>query len=89
MFFSLSEFDESEDSLDELLVIVRSIPRRIFSQNRPELFDTLGEAEFRDRFRLNKTIVLEIRDRISEQIAPRNQRRNTISSINQILITLR
>lgn len=89
MHFSISDSENSEDSLDELLAIVESIPRRIFSKNKPKPFEDLGDAEFRYRFRLCKATVLGIHDRIDAQLASQNQRPNTISTMNQLLITLR
>lgn len=89
MAYQLVESDDSDDSLDELLQIVQEIPRRRFVMGRPNLFEELGEAEFRERFRLYKSVVLEICERIDEQIAPQNARNNVINSMDQLLITLR
>lgn len=79
---------ESEESLDELQKIVELVPfrRRLM---RRDWFAELGECEFRARFRLRKTVVVQLGERLYPLLCPKGEGGHSISTLDQLLIALR
>lgn len=82
---SLSPSSSSLDSGNEQNYV--NPPRVI--RDRANLFDTLSQLEFKDKFRLSKLTVRHLYDLIGENIEPKTGRNKSISGMQQILITLR
>lgn len=65
------------------------IPRIRFIRDRNDVFQTFDEQEFKDRFRFSKLTIMELLNLFGNQIEPATFRNKSISSKDQLLITLR
>lgn len=66
------------------------IPRNRRYVNRSNVFDELGESEFRARFRLLKINVLNLVELVDPFLYPRKKStRHAVSTMDQVLITMR
>jgi hypothetical protein len=70
-----------------LLQVVQNVPRIRFHPKRPNIFQTLSDAEFRERFRFQKKTVCDLAEIFSEQLS--THKGHALSATTQILITLR
>lgn len=77
---------DEEDSFDEMVQMLPQ-PRRFIVA--PDFFSSLNDREFRERFRLNKSTIMDLAELIFVKLEPLNKRRNTVTPMNQLLITLR
>ena len=85
-------FDSSSDEefileLGETLLNVEKPVRKFKEHSNP--FDDFGEEEFRVRFRLPKKAVVELMERIGDQLQYDTVRYGQVQPINQLLICLR
>lgn len=76
---SLSSLSDNENPIP--------LPRVI--RNRSNPFENLGEEEFKIRFRFDKHTVMEIVHQIDHHLKPMTLRNKSISSLDQLLVTLR
>lgn len=83
------EYGNDERDLNDMADILDMMPIRRTNIIRPDWFATLGEKDFRDRFRLTKGSVLHLAERLDGLLGPQATRRNTISTMDKLLITLR
>lgn len=83
----LSDISSSSEELNEENNYVSRRPR-IF-KNRSHPFESFDDAEFKNRFRFNKTSVMEILHKIGKNIEPRTRRNRAIDARLQILLALR
>lgn len=81
--------DEDEEEIDEIQRIFDNIPVRRSFLMRPDWFEDLGDADFRDRFRLQKGDVLRLTEILRPRLEPRTLRPNVLSALDKVLITLR
>lgn len=82
----LDSDDSDTSSEDEFLSV--SLPRIRTAPDRPDVFETLNDAEFRYRFRFTKETVINILEMIEEEIAPRGSGNKANSAMNKLLMTL-
>ena len=68
---------------------IERIPRRRNLKNRTNPFEIFDEQEFKMRFRFQKQTILWLTDLIGGDLRPQTRRRQPISELNQILLTLR
>lgn len=88
----MSLFQEDEDDIDdiqEIADILDLMPTRRINTNRPNWFEQIGEGEFRDRFRLTKGCVMNLVEILDFDLHPRTARRDALSTMDKLLITLR
>ncbi|KAJ8915524.1 hypothetical protein NQ315_012405 [Exocentrus adspersus] len=84
------EYSSSSSSSDEEIVnIVRYIERPRVFREREDQYEKYNYQEFRDRFRISKETVNWIIELIGNNIEKISMRRNTLSVVDQVLITLR
>lgn len=81
--------DEDEQDLEDIQLILDMTPRRRNFLVRPDWFNDCNHQEFRSKFRLDKQQVLLIAEILNNAIGPKNFRKNTLSTIEKLLITLR
>jgi hypothetical protein len=85
MLSDISSLSSDEDDQEPL----RRLPRRIrFICNRENPFD-LHDNDFKKRFRLNKTTVMNLLHLIGHTLEPRTHRNKSLDARCQIVITLR
>lgn len=84
-FFSDSDTDSDDVNIPNSRVLA---PRRY--PDRPNLFDNLSDYEFRNRFRLSKSTILDLAELLDPILKPRpRSTKHAVSTINQILVTLK
>ncbi|CAH2230139.1 jg12489 [Pararge aegeria aegeria] len=82
ILFALSDWDDSDDSRDDEIALVRY-------KNRVNYTKTLDAHEFLLRFRLDKTQVESLLGEIYPHLRESGARNNGISPLHQLLLTLR
>ncbi|XP_018568585.1 putative nuclease HARBI1 [Anoplophora glabripennis] len=78
--------DIIDDDLEIFEIINHGIPRQVFL--RPDLFHSHDDRAFFSRFRLTKETVLQLLPSIEPYIERPYNRNNTVTPMNQLLITL-
>ncbi|CAI6369322.1 unnamed protein product [Macrosiphum euphorbiae] len=81
-----SDSSDFENEMAEFNVAIRK--EKIFRE-RKNYFELLDEVEFQKRFRLKKRTVKMILEELQDQIKYPTNRNNAISSMTQLLLTLR
>lgn len=83
---SRSDEEESEEffmTASELIPHLRTCPVR------PDFFSSMGDRDFRERFRFTKSGVLHIYEKIEHMISPKSFASRATSGLTRLLITLR
>ncbi|KAG5863175.1 hypothetical protein JTB14_018831 [Gonioctena quinquepunctata] len=79
--------DFLEDDLEVLDFVDMGYPRRIFL--RPNYYEEMSQMDFFRRFRLTKPTVMTLLTQIENQLEYPDDRNNSLSPMNQLLLTLR
>jgi hypothetical protein len=86
-FFFNNENNDNE--FEFLMGIVQNIPRIRIYPARPDLIEKLTDSQFRERYRFRKGTVMGFAEIFNEYLAPQCSRSSSLSTVNQILLTLR
>ncbi|KAG5867184.1 hypothetical protein JTB14_006360 [Gonioctena quinquepunctata] len=79
--------DFLEDDLEVLDFVDMGYPRSIFL--RPNYYEKMSQMDFFRRFRLTKPTVMTLLTQIENQLEYPDDRNNSLSPMNQLLLTLR
>jgi hypothetical protein len=86
---SLTLFSEDEDDDEFLLSLVRSLPEiRVYAE-RPNFFAKYSNAQFKERFRMDKDTVLRLAEIFDPYIGPKTDRSKSYKTVDILLMALR